>query len=157
MKHSSIVAVGAISIALLITPVQYHRLSAQTKAGPTSSLNDQKTELTLKFPTSPPATAVLDAGEVEKLIETLAEARAGMKPPRPMVDLKPGAKVNIATGGRWWAQADGTGIDLAVLHPGYGWVGLYLDQTAIEELNRRLSRSIVHARPVRARHASERR
>ena len=157
MKRSSIITIGAISIALLITPVQYHRLSAQTKAGPTSSLNDQKTELTLKFPTSPPATVVLDAGEVEKLIEALAEARADMKPPRPMVDLKPGAKVNIATGGRWWAQADGTGIDLAVLHPGYGWVGLYLDQTAIEELNRRLSRSIVHARPVRARHASERR
>ena len=154
MKGSSILTIGAISIALLITPVQYHSLWAQTKPGPTSTLNDQKTELTLKLPNAPPV--VLDTAEVERLITTLADARAGMKPPRPVADPAPGSAVNVATAGRWWVQTDGTGIDLAVLHPGYGWVGLYLDQTAIEQLNRRLSRSIVHARPGRARHTSER-
>ena len=57
-----------------------------------------------------------------------------MKPPRPVADPAPGTAVNVATVGRWWVQQDGTGIDLAVSHPGYGWVGLYLDQTAIEQL-----------------------
>ena len=154
MKCSSIMFLAALSSVLLTISAQYSCLSAQTKPAPTGTLNDQKTELTLKLPNAPPV--VLDTAEVERLITTLAGARAGMKPPRPVGEPAPGTAVNVATVGRWWVQQDGTGIDLAVSHPGYGWVGLYLDQTAIEQLNRRLSRAIVHARPVRARHTPER-
>ena len=154
MKCSSIISLAALSAVLLTISVPSSCLSAQTKPGPTATLNDPKTELTLKLPNAPPV--VLDTAEVERLITTLADTRAGMKPPRPVADPAPGTAVNVATVGRWWTQADGTGIDLAVSHPGYGWVGLYMDQTAIEQLNRRLSRSIVHQRPVRAKHVSER-
>jgi hypothetical protein len=154
MKYSKIISLAALSAVLLTISVQNSCLAAETKPGPTSALNDQKTELTLKLPNAPPV--VLDAAEVERLITTLAGARAGMKPPRPVADPATGSALNVATVGRWWVQQDGTGIDLAVSHPGYGWVGLYLDQSAIEQLNRRLSRSIIHQRPVRARHVSER-
>ncbi len=150
MKWSFTISLAALSVVLLTISVPNSCLSAQTKPAPTLTLNDQKTELTLKLPNAPPV--VLDTAEVERLITTLAEARAGMKPPRPVGDPAPGSAVNVATVGRWWVQPDGTGIDLAVSHPGYGWVGLYLDQTAIEQLNRRLSRAIVHQRPVRVKH-----
>jgi hypothetical protein len=150
MKWSFTISLAALSVVLLTISVPNSCLSAQTKPAPTSTLNDQKTELTLKLPNAP--SVVLDTAEVERLITTLAEARAGMKPPRPVGDPAPGSAVNVATVGRWWVQPDGTGIDLAVSHPGYGWVGLYLDQTAIEQLNRRLSRAIVHQRPVRVKH-----
>lgn len=154
MKCSYVISLAALSVVLLTISVHNSCLLAQTKPTPISTLNDQKTELTLKLPKSPPV--VLDTAEVERLITTLAESRAGMKPPRPVADPAPGSAVNVATVGRWWVQPDGAGIDLAVSHPGYGWVGLYLDQTAIEQLNRRLSRSIIHQRPVRAKHSSER-
>jgi hypothetical protein len=152
MKFSSFISLAVLSAVLLAISVQNSSLSAQTTPEPTPALNDQKTTLTLKFPSTPPVTVVLDTTEVEKLITTLAESRAAMKPPRPVAELAPGSKVNVATVGRWFVQPDGTGIDLAVSHPGYGWVGLYLDQPAIEQLNRRLSNSI-HRRPVRVRHS----
>jgi hypothetical protein len=152
MKCTSFISVAALSAFLLTISAQNLCLSAQTKPEPTTTLNDQKTTLTLKFPSATPVTVVLDTAEVERLITTLAQTRAAMKPPRPVADPAPGTAVNVATVGRWWVQADGTGIDLAVSHPGYGWVGLYLDQPAIEQLNRRLSNSI-HRRPVRVRHS----
>ena len=113
-------------------------------------MNEQKTMLTAKLPSNPPATLTLDAAEVEKMIDTLAQMRAEMKPPRSIGNPAPGTGINVATAGHWWVQPDGTGIDLAVLHPGYGWVGVELDQHEIELLNRRLSLAI-HRAPIRRR------
>ena len=70
MKCSSVISLAALSAVLLTISVQNSCLSAQTKPGPTSTLNDQKTELTLKLPNVPPV--VLDTAEVERLITTLA-------------------------------------------------------------------------------------
>jgi hypothetical protein len=52
-------------------------------------------------------------------------------------------------------QRDGAGIDLDVLHPGYGWVGIRMDRNSMEELSRTLSRE---SRPVavRAKHSYRR-
>jgi len=84
----------------------------------------------------------------------LAQMRAEMKPPRPIGDPAPGTTINVATAGRWLVQADGTGIDLDILHPGYGWVGLQMDRNAIEQLNRRLSGEI-HRAPMRVKRTYE--
>ncbi|MGH7115448.1 MAG: hypothetical protein ACREE9_13240 [Stellaceae bacterium] len=156
MKGSIAGAATAISLALFIVYAQHSRSAAQTKPAPEWTMNEQKTALTVKLPSVPPATLTLDAAEVEKMIDTLAQMRAAMKPPRPVGDPAPGTTINVATTGRWWVQQDGTGIDLDILHPGYGWVGLLLDQSAIEQLNRRLARAI-HRPPVRARHVYEHR
>jgi hypothetical protein len=88
------------------------------------------------------------------MIVMLAQMRADMKPPRPVGDPAPGTTINVATAGRWWVQPDGTGIDLVILHPGYGWVGTQMDPSAIEQLNRRLSRAI-HRAPIRAKRTYE--
>lgn len=84
------------------------------------------------------------------MIDMLARMRAEMKPPRPTGEPAPGTAINVATAGRWWVQPDGTGIDLAILHPGYGWVGVELDRNSVEELNRRLYLAIRRA-PTRRR------
>jgi hypothetical protein len=154
MKCSSIISFAALSVVLLTISVQNSCLAAQTKPGPTSTLNDQKTELTLKLPNAPPV--VLDTAEEETLITTLAGARAGMKPPRPVADPAPGSAVNVATVGRWWTQPDGTGIDLAVSHPGYGWVGFVLGSDRDRATEPALVSLHLHQRPVRAKHVSER-
>jgi len=155
MKGSIITIISVMLLALFIICIGYSGLSAQTKQSPVWTLNDQNTILTGKFPSGPPAALTLDAAEVEKMIVTLAQMRATMKPPRPVGPPEPGTPIYLATASRWWVQPDGTGIDLTVLHPGYGWVGLYLDQNGIEQLSQRLSRSL-HKTPSRARHSSKR-
>jgi hypothetical protein len=149
MKRSIIIAMLLASFVMWCSS-----LSAQPKNEPTLTLNQQKTDLTLTFPNA--ASTTLDAAEVDKMMLTLAQMRADMKPPRPLVDPVPGTTINIATAGRWFVQPDGAGVDLAILHPGYGWVGLQLTPSSMEQLNRRLSRS-VHRPPIRARHSSEHR
>ncbi len=138
MQRSTIGAATAMALALLIAGARQSGSAAQATAEPAWTLNQQKTAVTAKFPTTPTATLTLNAAEVDKMIDVLAQLRAAMQPPRPVGDPAPGTTINVATAGRWWVQPDGTGIDLAVLHPGYGWVGLQLDQAAIEQLNRRL-------------------
>lgn len=146
----SIGAALACSLALLIGYVQSSYAAAQTSPAPTWTINEQKTMSTVKLPSSPPATLTLDASQVERMIDMLARIRAEMKPPRPTGEPAPGTAINVATAGRWWVQPDGTGVDLAILHPGYGWVGLELDRNSIEELNRRLYLAIRRA-PTRRR------
>jgi hypothetical protein len=109
----------------------------------------------MQFASAPSAKITLDASEVEKMIEMLAQMRATMNPPRPVVEPTPGTTINVATAGRWYIQPDGTGIDLDVLHPGYGWVGILLERGSIEQLDRSLSRS-VHPVVIRAKHPSKR-
>ena len=154
MKRSTIGT--AMALALFTAGARHSNAAAQATAEPVWTLNQQKTAVTAKFPTAPPASLTLDAAEVDKMIDVLAELRAAMQPARPIGDPAPGTKINVATAGRWWVQPDGTGIDLAILHPGYGWVGIELNQTAIEQLNRRLARAI-HRPPERARHVYEHR
>ncbi len=136
--------------ALLIACIQYSPCQAQTSPAPAWTINQQKTTLTVKLPSNPPATLTLDTADVDKMIDMLAQMRAEMKPSRPIAGPAPGARINVATVGNWWVQPDGTGVDLAILHPGYGWVGLELDQNALERLNRRLSLAI-HRAPTRRR------
>ena len=140
-------AVVVLPLAVFLPMIQYSIALAQTKSGPAGILNEQKTELTLQFPAAPTTKFTLNASEVERMIEMLAQLRAGMNPPRPMVNPLPGTVIDVATPGRWWLQPVATDIDLDVLHPGYGWVGIRLDRTSIEQLTRSLSRS----RPVAAR------
>ncbi len=148
MKRS-VVAITALA-ALGILAVQ-SSVAAQTNPSPSGTLNNQKTELSLQFPGDPSAKATLNATEVEKTIEMLAQMRAAMNPSRPMIDPATGTKINIATAGRWYVQPDGNGIDLIVLHPGYGWVGIYMDRGSIEELDHTLYRS-VHPVTAKVRH-----
>lgn len=137
-----------LAMAMLVFP--YSGALAQTKSRLAGTLNQQKTELTLQLPNSP-AKVTFSVSEVEEMIQILAQNRAEMNPPRAMADPAPGSKIDVATAGRWYVQPDGTDIDLDVLHPGYGWVGIRTDRSSMEELNRILSRSI---RPVatRAKH-----
>ncbi len=150
MKRTVIGAAAVISMILFIVYVQYSPSTAQTSCTPAWTMNQEKTIATVKLPSNPPATLTLDVTQVEKMINELAQMRAEMKPPRPTGAPAPGTTINVATKGRWWVQPDGTGVDLAILHPGYGWVGLELDQHDIEELNRRLSLAI-HRAPRRRR------
>ncbi len=150
MRRSLIVMVPLI---LYLSSALNHPSFAQSKASPVWALDNQKTTLTEQLPNTPAAAVKLDAAEVDKMIETLAQMRAEMKPPRPIVEPALGTKINVATVGRWYVQPDGSGIVLAILHPGYGWVGLYLDPSNIEQLSRRLPRPI-HDKAVRARHPS---
>ena len=123
MKRSTMVAIAAILPMLLFAvSANYSYSSAQTNPSPTWALNPQQTTLTATFSSVPPATLALSAAEVNDMIEKLAEMRAAMKPPRPAGNPAPGTKINVATAGNWYVQADGTGIDLVVFHPGYGWV-----------------------------------
>jgi hypothetical protein len=148
-------AVVLLPLAAMVALLQYSISLAQPKSGPMAVLNEQKTELTLQFPGAPSTKVTLNASEVEGMIEMLALSRAGMKPPRAMVNPAPGSKINIATAGRWWVQPDGTGVDLDVLHPGYGWVGILIDRTSIEQLILTLSRSM-HPVASRAKHSTRR-
>ena len=154
MKLSATAAIAAITLAMAMLAFQYSGALAQTKPGLVGTLNQQKTELTLQLPKSP-AKVTLNVSEVEEMIQMLAQNRAEMNPPRAMVGPAPGSKIDVATAGRWYVQPDETGIDIDVLHPGYGWVGIRMDRNSMEELNRTLSRSI---RPVatRAKHPVKR-
>jgi hypothetical protein len=153
MKACFSKVVAAPALAAVLALVQYSIALAQPKSGPTGVLNDQKTELTLQFPSAPSTKIALNASEVERMIGMLAQLRARMNPPRPMVDPSPGiTMINVAPGGRWWTQPDGAGIDLDVLHPGYGWVGILMDRTSTELLIRTLSRSL-HPVAAKAKHA----
>jgi hypothetical protein len=150
--HRSIVA---LALAGAAAATAYSISFAQTTAGPTAALNPQKTEVTLQFPNASATKVTLNAAQVDEAIKALARARAAMNPPRPMVSPAPGTAINVATAGRWYVQPDGEGIDLDVLHPGYGWLGIYMDRTSIEELNRTLARS-VHPAAASRRHHSRR-
>ncbi len=154
MKLSATAAITAMPLAVATLTFQCSGTLAQTKLGLAGTLNQQQTELTLQLPNSP-AKVTLNVSEVEEMIQMLAQNRAEMNPPRAMVGPAPGSKIDVATAGRWYVQPDETGIDLDVLHPGYGWVGIRMDRNSMEELNRTLSRSI---RPVatRAKHPLKR-
>jgi ABC-type phosphate transport system substrate-binding protein len=157
MKRSTMVAIAAmLALLLFVVTANYSYLSAQTNPSPTWALNPQQTTLTAEFSSVPPATLALNAAEVDNMIVKLAEMRAAMKPPRPAGNPAPGTKISVATAGNWYVQADGAGIDLVVFHPGYGWVGLYMDRNSIEQLNRRLALAVRRV-PVRAKHFPERR
>jgi hypothetical protein len=155
MRRSVTVATAALPLALFILCVGVSDSSAQTKPGPAGTLNQQKTELTVQFAGAPSTKVTLDTAQVDSMIAMLAQMRAGMNPPRPTGEPTTGSTMNIATTGRWYVQPDGTGIDLAVLHPGYGWVGTFMDRKSIEELNHSLYRSL-HPVAVRERHRSRR-
>ena len=154
MKLSATAAIAAITLAMAMLAFQYSGALAQTKPGLVGTLNQQKTELTLQMPNSQ-AKVTLNVSEVEQMIQMLAQNRAEMNPPRAMAGPALGSKIDVATDGRWYVQPDETGIDLDVLHPGYGWVGIRMDRNSMEELSRTLSRSV---RPVatRAKHPLKR-
>ena len=151
MKRHFPSAIGAAVVGLFIVFGWNSYSSAQEKPAPALALNEQRTTLTIKSPGNPSAGLTLDAAQVDAMIATLAQLRAEMKPPRPATDPTPGTKINVATAGRWWVQKDGANVDLAVLHPGYGWVGVQLNRSAVEQLNRRLYADIRSA-PVREKH-----
>ncbi|MFZ3235466.1 MAG: hypothetical protein WA417_24430 [Stellaceae bacterium] len=151
MKPSHAAAVGAVPLALAMLVIQHSGLSAETKPDATMALNEQKTELSVQFPNAPATKVTLNTSEVDQMIRMLAQQRAEMTPPRPVADPAPGSTIDVANAGRWYVQPDGAGIDLDVLHPGYGWVGIRMDRNSIEELNRALARSI-HPVALRAKH-----
>jgi hypothetical protein len=144
-------AVAALPLALVMLLLQHSGLSAQTKPAAVATLNQQKTELVVQFPNAPATKVNLNAGEVDEMIRMLAQQRSDMNPPRPMTDPAPGSTIDVANSGRWYVQPAGTGIDLDVLHPGYGWVGIRMDRASMEELSRTLARS-THPVAVRAKH-----
>lgn len=153
MKTSHAVAVLPLTLAVLL--VQHSGLSAQTKPAAVGALNEQKTELVVQFPNAPATKVNLNAAEVDEMIRMLAQRRSEMNPPRPMTDPTRGSTIDVANAGRWYVQPDGTGIDLDVLHPGYGWVGIRMDRNSMEELSRTLARSI-HPVAARAKHSYRR-
>lgn len=156
MKRHFPSAIGATVVGLSIVFGWSCYSSAQEKSAPALTLNEQGTTVSIKSPSAPSAAWSLDAAQVDNMIAGLAQMRADMKPARPATDPAPGTKINVATAGRWWVQKDGANIDLAVLHPGYGWVGIQMNRTAVEQLDRRLSAEIRTA-PVRAKHYYKRR
>jgi hypothetical protein len=141
MMRSIKCTIAALPVVLPVLLAAHLGAIAQTGPGSVGALNDRKTQLTLQFPGTPSAKVTLNAGEVDRMIEMLAQMRAAMNPPRPMVDAAPGTKINVATAGRWHLEPDGTGVDLDILHPGYGWVGIEMNRASAEELSRALSRS----------------
>lgn len=97
-------------------------------------LTDDGQTLVVTFPTERPVEFHLDAEGVDDLIANLAEMRMSM-PQMPMGDPDPGTKLNVPTDGRWYVQPLPNGQKvLAIFHPGYRWVGLLLDDGAVENL-----------------------
>jgi hypothetical protein len=150
MMRSMKCTIAALPVALPVLLAAHLGAMAQTSPDPVGALNDQKTQLTLQFSSAPSAKVTLNAREVDGMITMLAQMRAAMNPPRPMVDPAPGTKINVATAGRWHLEPDGAGVDLDILHPGYGWVGIEMNRASAEELSRALSRS-PHPVATRAR------
>jgi hypothetical protein len=155
MKPSHGAVAAALPLAFVMLLGQHSGLSAQTKPAAVGALNEQKTELAVQFPNAPSAAVTLNAAEVDAMIQMLAQRRAEMNPPRPMTDPAAGSTIDVANTGRWYVQRDGAGIDLDVLHPGFGWVGIRMNRASIEELARTLSRS-AHPVATRERHSSRR-
>ena len=77
-----LIAASVLVVYMLCPP--NNDLLAQPKPAPVWTLNGQKTTLTEQFPSVPAVTLTFDAAEVEKLIDTLAQRRAEMQPPRPV-------------------------------------------------------------------------
>ncbi|HTV46186.1 MAG TPA: hypothetical protein VMF05_12805 [Stellaceae bacterium] len=154
MRRSFLAAAAAISLGLTLVSFQPTNATAQPKPAPVWALNSQRTTLSGTFP-GETGSVSLDAAQVDQMIETLAHMRAVMQPPRPMGSPAPGTTINVATAGRWLVQQDGNSVDLDILHPGYGWVGIELTRDGVEELRRSLLRA-TYRPPVR-RHIHERR
>src|SRR5690348_7093115 len=97
-------------------------------------LSDDRKELVLELKDEAPKR--IDAAEADRMIQTLTALRVRMDPPIPARDPTPGESMTVIPKGRWWVQPDllTGGIVLAVLHPGYGWVGAQLDQTQTSQL-----------------------
>ncbi|MGH7048250.1 MAG: hypothetical protein ACREE2_17890 [Stellaceae bacterium] len=155
MQRTFFAAVVALPLGLSLALSQSSDAAAQPKPAPAWALNAQRTTLTGTFP-GEAGSVSLDAAEVDQMIETLAHMRAAMQPPRPTGSPAQGTAINVATAGRWLVQPDGDSVDLDILHPGYGWVGIELNRTAVEELRRSLLRA-TYRPPVRARHIREHR
>jgi hypothetical protein len=108
---------------------------------PSWRLSDDRKTLVAVFPGDPPSRLELDAAETDRLTRRLSELRIVMEPPIPLRDPSAGEQMTIIPKGRWWVQPDLVtgGIVLALLHPGYGWIGLQLDQDRTSQLVQRIA------------------
>lgn len=104
---------------------------------PNWSLSADKRTAYVDFPTTPPARFAMDADSLDELIDTLGKVRMDMDPPIAMDDeIDPGSRLSVATLGRWRVEPvpDGSGIAIALLHPGLRWVALLLSPEATREM-----------------------
>jgi hypothetical protein len=103
-------------------------------------LSDDRKEIVLDLNEETSKRIELDAAEADRMIQTLTALRVRMDPPIPSRDPTPGESMTVVPKGRWWVQPDllTGGIVLAVLHPGYGWVGAQLDHPQTSQLIQRI-------------------
>jgi hypothetical protein len=77
----------------------------------------------------------VDATVLEEMIWALAEWRIALKPEVPGVDPVPGTEMRSHPSMRWHASVTPSGVSLvALMHPGFGWIGIPLDREGGEKL-----------------------
>jgi hypothetical protein len=105
---------------------------------PALRLSDDRRKLIVEFPGAAPME--LDTADVERLVQTFSTARINMEPAIPQRDPTTGGSMTVVPKGRWWVQPDliTGGIVLALLHPGFGWVGMQMDQGQSSQLIQRI-------------------
>jgi hypothetical protein len=99
-------------------------------------LSDDRTKIRVDFPSDPPISLEYDPEQLDDMIAGLAQMRAAMEPPVPMADPDPNTRILVAENGRFYVQPDkqGQGTTLALLHPGFRWVGMFFTREGIAEL-----------------------
>jgi hypothetical protein len=109
------------------------------------SLSDDKTEAAIGLPS---ANLKLSAKGLSDLIRHLAWLRAGMLPAHAPVNLVPETQISNVPAIRWQATEDPIPGQsrLFLLHPGFGWLYIPLDQAAFDKLSERV-RLFLQAQP----------
>jgi hypothetical protein len=105
---------------------------------PTLRMSEDRQKLIVQFPGAAPME--LDTADVERMVQTFSNARINMEPAIPQRDPTAGDSMVVVPKGRWWVQPDliTGGIVLALLHPGFGWVGMQMDQSQSSQLIQRI-------------------
>jgi hypothetical protein len=102
----------------------------------TLSLSDDKKTALVALPNMA-APQNLSADELSDLIRHLAWLRAGMEPRHEPVDLTPDTLVSNVPAIRWQVTEDDiqSQCRLYLLHPGFGWSHIPLDQPSFDDLS----------------------
>jgi len=92
-----------------------------------------------------PSPLTVGAEDLEELIRQLAWVRASMKPEVPLSDPVRGTKKSSVSALRYFLAHQETPdkLELMLLHPGFGWLGMILNKDAFERLVQ-LGRLVLH-------------
>ena len=97
-------------------------------------LSDDRTVAHLTTVSQPEHSVDLTAVELEAAARAFIACRADMLPARYLDNPIGGTPVLSARQMRWWISGMDDGIQVCLLHPGLGWIGIPLDKEGAKEL-----------------------